>query len=96
MITIPAWGWARLRIPFKGYRGRSVYHCCHILDHEDAGMTAVGPTCDRPSTRHKPLRAPTSVAMGHPACGRLNDMTLRVRRFHHERDRQTTPATQPS
>lgn len=40
VVTIPARGWVRLRIPFHDYPGRSVYHC-HILDHEDAGMMAV-------------------------------------------------------
>ena len=39
VVLIPARGWVRLRIPFTGYAGRSVYHC-HILDHEDAGMMA--------------------------------------------------------
>lgn len=39
VVLIPARGWVRLRIPFTGFSGRSVYHC-HILDHEDAGMMA--------------------------------------------------------
>lgn len=29
----------RIRIPFKDYPGKTVYHC-HILDHEDLGMMA--------------------------------------------------------
>jgi FtsP/CotA-like multicopper oxidase with cupredoxin domain len=37
VVLIPARGWARLRIPFTDFPGRSVYHC-HILDHEDLGM----------------------------------------------------------
>jgi len=39
VVLVPARGWARLRIPFTDYSGRSVFHC-HILDHEDAGMMA--------------------------------------------------------
>lgn len=27
----------RIRIPFKDFAGKTVYHC-HILDHEDLGM----------------------------------------------------------
>jgi FtsP/CotA-like multicopper oxidase with cupredoxin domain len=37
VVLVPRQGWARLRIPFTDYTGRSVYHC-HILDHEDLGM----------------------------------------------------------
>lgn len=37
VVLVPARGWARLRIPFTEYPGRSVYHC-HTSDHEDAGM----------------------------------------------------------
>jgi FtsP/CotA-like multicopper oxidase with cupredoxin domain len=37
VVLVPAQGWVRLRIPFTGNPGRTVYHC-HILDHEDAGM----------------------------------------------------------
>jgi FtsP/CotA-like multicopper oxidase with cupredoxin domain len=37
VVLVPGNGWARLRIPFTDYSGRSVYHC-HILDHEDLGM----------------------------------------------------------
>jgi FtsP/CotA-like multicopper oxidase with cupredoxin domain len=29
----------RIRIPFRDYTGKTVYHC-HILDHEDLGMMA--------------------------------------------------------
>ncbi len=29
----------RIRIPFRDYAGKTVYHC-HILDHEDLGMMA--------------------------------------------------------
>ncbi|MGE0688042.1 MAG: multicopper oxidase domain-containing protein, partial [Dehalococcoidia bacterium] len=32
--------WVRLRIPFDGLTGKTVYHC-HILDHEDLGMMGV-------------------------------------------------------
>lgn len=39
VVLVPARGWVRLRIPFTGFTGRSVYHC-HILDHEDRGMMA--------------------------------------------------------
>jgi FtsP/CotA-like multicopper oxidase with cupredoxin domain len=39
VILVPRHGWARLRIPFTDYAGRSVYHC-HLLDHEDLGMMA--------------------------------------------------------
>jgi FtsP/CotA-like multicopper oxidase with cupredoxin domain len=30
----------RIRIPFRDFAGKSVYHC-HILDHEDLGMMGV-------------------------------------------------------
>jgi FtsP/CotA-like multicopper oxidase with cupredoxin domain len=36
-VNVPADSWVRIRIPFRDYRGRTVYHC-HILDHEDLGM----------------------------------------------------------
>jgi FtsP/CotA-like multicopper oxidase with cupredoxin domain len=39
VVLMPRMGWARVRIPFTDYTGRSVYHC-HILDHEDLGMMA--------------------------------------------------------
>ncbi|MFC7245256.1 multicopper oxidase family protein [Catellatospora aurea] len=37
VVLVPAYGQVRVRIPFTGHSGRSVYHC-HILDHEDLGM----------------------------------------------------------
>jgi len=40
VVLVPAGGWARLRIAFTDFTGRSVYHC-HILDHEDRGMMGV-------------------------------------------------------
>jgi FtsP/CotA-like multicopper oxidase with cupredoxin domain len=39
VVLVPPGGWARIRIPFTRQTGRIVYHC-HILDHEDLGMTA--------------------------------------------------------
>lgn len=30
----------RIRIPFKGFPGKSVYHC-HVLDHEELGMMGI-------------------------------------------------------
>lgn len=39
VVLVPPRGWVRVRIPFTGLPGRSVYHC-HILDHEDLGMMA--------------------------------------------------------
>ena len=53
VVLVPARGWARIRIPFVGHTGRSVYHC-HIVDHSDHGMmgtinvSAAAPT--RPDT----------------------------------------------
>ena len=40
VVNIPANGQVRVRIHFKDFTGRSVYHC-HILDHEDQGMMGV-------------------------------------------------------
>ncbi|MGE0059803.1 MAG: multicopper oxidase domain-containing protein, partial [Dehalococcoidia bacterium] len=40
VVNVPAGGWVRLRIPFDGLTGKTVYHC-HILDHEDLGMMGV-------------------------------------------------------
>jgi len=40
VVNIPANGQVRVRINFKDFTGRSVYHC-HILDHEDRGMMGV-------------------------------------------------------
>lgn len=39
-VSVPANGQVRIRIPFTGLTGRTVYHC-HILDHEDLGMMGV-------------------------------------------------------
>jgi FtsP/CotA-like multicopper oxidase with cupredoxin domain len=36
-VLIPVGETVRLRIPFRDYAGKTVYHC-HILDHEDLGM----------------------------------------------------------
>lgn len=30
----------RIRIPFRDFSGKTVYHC-HILDHEDLGMMGI-------------------------------------------------------
>ena len=40
VVDVPAGGWVRVRVPFDGLVGRTVYHC-HILDHEDLGMMGV-------------------------------------------------------
>jgi FtsP/CotA-like multicopper oxidase with cupredoxin domain len=40
VVNIPANGRVKVRVAFKDFRGRSVYHC-HILDHEDLGMMGV-------------------------------------------------------
>jgi FtsP/CotA-like multicopper oxidase with cupredoxin domain len=40
VVNVRANGRATVRIAFRDFRGRSVYHC-HILDHEDQGMMAV-------------------------------------------------------
>ena len=37
VVNVPANGRVKVRVAFKDFRGRSVYHC-HILDHEDLGM----------------------------------------------------------
>lgn len=39
-ILIPKGETVRIRIPFKDFSGKTVYHC-HILDHEDLGMMGV-------------------------------------------------------
>lgn len=39
VVNVPANGRVKVRVAFKDFRGRSVYHC-HILDHEDLGMMA--------------------------------------------------------
>lgn len=36
-VNVPAGRSVRIRIPFKDFGGKTVYHC-HILDHEDLGM----------------------------------------------------------
>ncbi len=38
-VNVPANSTMRLRIPFTGITGTTVFHC-HILDHEDLGMMA--------------------------------------------------------
>lgn len=40
VVNVPANGRTKVRVAFKDFRGRSVYHC-HILDHEDLGMMGV-------------------------------------------------------
>ncbi|CAH0177584.1 MULTISPECIES: multicopper oxidase family protein [unclassified Arthrobacter] len=40
VVNVPANGQVKVRINFKDFAGRSVYHC-HILDHEDQGMMGV-------------------------------------------------------
>ena len=40
VVTVRANGRATVRIAFRDFGGRSVYHC-HILDHEDLGMMGV-------------------------------------------------------
>ncbi|WP_422759295.1 multicopper oxidase family protein [Paenarthrobacter sp. C1] len=40
VVNVPANGHVKVRIAFKDFSGRSVYHC-HILDHEDLGMMGV-------------------------------------------------------
>jgi FtsP/CotA-like multicopper oxidase with cupredoxin domain len=39
IVTIPIDGRVVVRIPFRDYAGRFVFHC-HILDHQDGGMMA--------------------------------------------------------
>ncbi len=39
-VLVPAGTSVRIRIPFRTYTGRTVYHC-HILDHEELGMMGV-------------------------------------------------------
>ncbi|MGB7415672.1 MAG: multicopper oxidase family protein [Thermosynechococcaceae cyanobacterium] len=36
-VLVPAGEMVRIRIPFKDFAGKTVYHC-HILDHEELGM----------------------------------------------------------
>lgn len=40
VVNVPANGQCTVRIAFRDFSGRSVYHC-HILDHEDLGMMGV-------------------------------------------------------
>ena len=40
VVNVPANGRLKVRVAFKNFCGRSVYHC-HILDHEDLGMMGV-------------------------------------------------------
>jgi FtsP/CotA-like multicopper oxidase with cupredoxin domain len=40
VVNVPANGSVTVRIAFRDFTGRSVYHC-HILDHEDQGMMGV-------------------------------------------------------
>jgi FtsP/CotA-like multicopper oxidase with cupredoxin domain len=40
VVNVPMGESVRIRIPFRDFSGRTVYHC-HILDHEDLGMMAV-------------------------------------------------------
>lgn len=40
VVDVPAFGWVRLRVAFRDFTGRTVYHC-HILDHEDRGMMGI-------------------------------------------------------
>ena len=39
-ILVPTGETVRIRIPFKDYAGKTVYHC-HILDHEELGMMGI-------------------------------------------------------
>jgi FtsP/CotA-like multicopper oxidase with cupredoxin domain len=39
-VLVPAGEVVRIRIPFKNFPGKTVYHC-HIADHGDRGMMGV-------------------------------------------------------
>lgn len=39
-VNVPAYGSVDLRVAFRDFPGKTVYHC-HILDHEDQGMMAI-------------------------------------------------------
>ena len=39
-VLVPTGETVRIRIPFKDYPGKTVYHC-HILDHEELGMMGI-------------------------------------------------------
>lgn len=40
VVDVPAGGSITLRVAFRDFVGRAVYHC-HILDHEDLGMMGI-------------------------------------------------------
>lgn len=40
VVNVRAYETVRIRIPFRDFRGKTVYHC-HILDHEDQGMMGI-------------------------------------------------------
>lgn len=40
VVNIPAYETVRIRISFRDFAGKTVYHC-HILDHEDKGMMGI-------------------------------------------------------
>jgi FtsP/CotA-like multicopper oxidase with cupredoxin domain len=40
VINVRAYETVRIRIPFRDFAGKTVYHC-HILDHEDQGMMGI-------------------------------------------------------
>ena len=56
VVNVRANGRATVRIAFRDFRGRSVYHC-HILDHEDQGMMGGdrGPLTGETSCQGYPL-----------------------------------------
>lgn len=39
-INIPAYEQVRIRVSFRDFKGKTVYHC-HTLDHEDQGMMGI-------------------------------------------------------
>ena len=56
VVNVRANGRATVRIAFRDFAGRSVYHC-HILDHEDQGMMGGdrGPLTGETSCQGYPL-----------------------------------------
>lgn len=40
VVNLRAYETVRIRIPFRDFAGKTVYHC-HILDHEDQGMMGI-------------------------------------------------------
>jgi len=40
VVLVPAGRRVRVRVPFRDYVGKAMYHC-HILDHEDLGMMGI-------------------------------------------------------